>query len=624
MRRVLLVAGVLLASLAPALASDLEPARDAVRRHEFERAVQLLGLPATAGDPEAAFMLAQLLRYGRGVNQDLPETCRLLEQSAAAGLARAAASLAAMLDAGECTASARTAQQWREIAVAGGHTLAPVTKSTPQVSGVPQPEMILRAARAGNLAETRRLLQLLPVDVADEYGRTALMLAAEAGHLDVVRVLLEHDAHVAHTDRNGDSALLLAVRADHKNVINQLLAAGAPANLANASGVTPLMVAARAGSRDLATRLIAAGADTSLRDTAGLRAGDFAARAGHTDLGSSLGATASRASSAPVPAGTLHAGRSPLMIAAERGDLKSVATRLAAGDDINAQDGHGLTALAVAAAAGKEAAIERLLASGAAMDQQDADGWTALGHALRGGHVAAAVVIIHAGADARSAQGSGKTPLLLAVEAHQDGLIGPLVNAGARVDAADASGTTALIAAAAAGDDHCVAALLEAGARPALTDRQGRTALWHSASQGSLSAVRRLVRQSPLDSADAEGTTPLAVAAARGHETVVAALLGAGTDTRIASGSGNLPLHLAAAAGHAGIVNLLARKSGDLDAVNHHQDTALILAVKARCADCVSTLLGAGASGRLRNSDGLNAADVARLTGNPALVQLLD
>jgi ankyrin repeat protein len=81
---------------------------------------------------------------------------------------------------------------------------------------------------------------------------------------------------------------------------------------------------------------------------------------------------------------------------------------------------------------------------------------------------------------------------------------------------------------------------------------------------------------------------------------------------------------VAAASGHAATVTLLAGKSGDIDTVNGHQDTALILAVKARCTECAKALLVAGASTRLRNSDGLTAADVARLTDDAKLVKVFD
>jgi ankyrin repeat protein len=624
-RRTILLVGALLAASSASLAVDLEPARDAVRRHQYERAAELLRSPALAGDPEADFMLAQLLRFGRGLGQDLAEACRLLEQSALEGYIRAAASLASMLDASECASSVRTAEQWRELAVAGGHAPAPVKSSSQAVVGKPVPELLLRAARAGDATEVGRLLQQLPADVTDEYGRTPLMLAVEANHPDVARQLLAQGADSAHPDRNGDTALLLAVRANSPEAVDLLTAAGAAVNQANGSGVTPLMVAARAGSTGLAQRLLAAGANTDLRDAGGLRAGDYAARAGFPELAERLGATTTSMRAAPLAKGALYAGRSTLMIAAERGDMKSIEERLAAGEDVNAIDLQGMSPLAMAAAAGRAEAVDRLISAGAAIDARDLAGWTALGHALHAGHMAAALPLIHGGADVRSPQGPGKkTPLMLACETRQAALVAPLIHAGADMNAADASGTTPLIAAAAAGDDDIVKPLLELGARTDLTDKQGRTALWLAANRGALAAVRRLTPKSPLDATDAEGATALSAAAAGGFDAVLAALLAAGADARVASLAGNTSLHVAAAAGQAGAVALLAGKVGDVNAVNRHQDTPLILAVKARCADCARILLAAGASARVRNADALTAAEIARLSGDATLTALFD
>ncbi len=129
----------------PALAADLEPARDALRRHEYERAVGLLRPAADAGDAEAAFQLSQLYRYGRGVARDLQQACRLLEQSATAGHARAAGSLAAMLDSKECASSARTADAWRAAAQSGGY--APPAASTAQAGDTGETHRRAAAAR---------------------------------------------------------------------------------------------------------------------------------------------------------------------------------------------------------------------------------------------------------------------------------------------------------------------------------------------------------------------------------------------------------------------------------------------------------------------------------------------
>jgi uncharacterized protein len=62
------------------------------------------------------------------------------------------------------------------------------------------------------------------------YGDTALMWAAVAGHVDVVRLLIEAGADVRAVDDEGVTALQLARANGHTEVANALLAAGADPN----------------------------------------------------------------------------------------------------------------------------------------------------------------------------------------------------------------------------------------------------------------------------------------------------------------------------------------------------------------------------------------------------------
>jgi ankyrin repeat protein len=155
-------------------------------------------------------------------------------------------------------------------------------------------------------------------------------------------------------DRNGETPLLLATRAGSPELVSLLLDAGAPVDQANGSATTALMVAARAGSRELCERLLAAGAGTGVRDAGGLRAGDHAALASHLELAALLGVAARTAPGGPAPVALLHAGRTPLMVAAESGDIKVLRARIAARDALDAGDAQGTTALALASGGGSE------------------------------------------------------------------------------------------------------------------------------------------------------------------------------------------------------------------------------------------------------------------------------
>ncbi len=151
MRRPTFVAAAcLLAS--SVLADNIEAARDAVRRHDYPRAIATLRPAAEAGNAEAAFMLSQLLRYGRGAPRDLPEACRLLELAAGADFPRAAATLASMLEAKECAGSPRTPAEWRALASEAGYRPAAADSTKAAPPAAPAAELLLRAARGGDTA----------------------------------------------------------------------------------------------------------------------------------------------------------------------------------------------------------------------------------------------------------------------------------------------------------------------------------------------------------------------------------------------------------------------------------------------------------------------------------------
>jgi uncharacterized protein len=69
------------------------------------------------------------------------------------------------------------------------------------------------------------------VDARDRHGQTALMLAAHAGHRQVVETLIAHRANLNITAKYGLSALMLAVVAGHAEVARLLAKGGADLSL---------------------------------------------------------------------------------------------------------------------------------------------------------------------------------------------------------------------------------------------------------------------------------------------------------------------------------------------------------------------------------------------------------
>ena len=69
------------------------------------------------------------------------------------------------------------------------------------------------------------------VDARDRHGQTAIMLAAHAGHREVVEILIAHRANLSITAKFGLNALMLAVIAGHTEVARLLASAGADLSL---------------------------------------------------------------------------------------------------------------------------------------------------------------------------------------------------------------------------------------------------------------------------------------------------------------------------------------------------------------------------------------------------------
>jgi ankyrin repeat protein len=138
-------------------------------------------------------------------------------------------------------------------------------------------DLNIRDARTDNVllyAGAEGLLDILRLAIAagadtrltNRYGGTALIPAAERGHVAVVGELLEHsDVNVNHVNNLGWTALLEAIVLSdggpkHQQIVQLLLDHGADVNIADKEGVTPLQHARRRGYAEIAAMLERAGA----------------------------------------------------------------------------------------------------------------------------------------------------------------------------------------------------------------------------------------------------------------------------------------------------------------------------------------------------------------------------
>ena len=110
-------------------------------------------------------------------------------------------------------------------------------------------DALLLACRAGKDAIVRWLLEVGPLwgwKISDQIN-TGLLMATNAGHLSVTRVLLNHGSSPNHSGQDGSTALQVAARNGHADIVEFLLKYGANPNNQDAALRTPLDEATERG-----------------------------------------------------------------------------------------------------------------------------------------------------------------------------------------------------------------------------------------------------------------------------------------------------------------------------------------------------------------------------------------
>ena len=129
-------------------------------------------------------------------------------------------------------------------------------------------EKLYHASEAGDFTRVEQLLKegAKPDKYLGEYGRTALYRAAQNGHNDIAKILIEAGANVNTQDNVGWTALYWAARNGHNDIVKILIEAGADVNIQESDGWTALSRAAEKGHNDIAKILFIAGANVNKQD----------------------------------------------------------------------------------------------------------------------------------------------------------------------------------------------------------------------------------------------------------------------------------------------------------------------------------------------------------------------
>ena len=143
--------------------------------------------------------------------------------------------------------------------------------------------------------------------------------------------------------------------------------------------------------------------------------------------------------------------------------------------------------------------------------------------------------------------------------------------------------------------------------------------------EGSMEVFKALLAHpgTRVDTPAINGNTALMMAAFKGNRPAAEALIARGAAV---NRPGWTPLHYAAAAGDDGIAALLLQHGAKIDAVSPRASgsyTPLMLAAREGKEDTALFLLERGANPRLRNGEGLTAAQIAARAEHASLAKTL-
>ncbi|XP_063690869.1 serine/threonine-protein phosphatase 6 regulatory ankyrin repeat subunit B-like isoform X11 [Bolinopsis microptera] len=419
---------------------------------------------------------------------------------------------------------------------------------------------------------------LLIMEVADDSGKTPLMLACRHEHEQTVKALISKNINPMAKDYNGQTALHWCAKNTNGKCAKILCKYRIDLTKAKDNDShTPLHLACIAGSEEVVNKLLEFGADTTTMDD------EF-----HT----------------------------PLHLATVSGNAGCIVLLAQSGADVNVTDANGAYPLHYAANMSRDIeklpedapvptpsgdkatsdllfidpslrnrpredaqkALESLLAlleNGASVVVRDSSGAQPLFNAAREGNEAACRLLLDFEADVAAKDNHGRTALHVAAqEGHGDVLTTLLeVQNMACLDAVDDRGRTPLMYAAASGKTKCVELLLEASANPNHKDDKQISVAHCLASVGDVEGMKLLKAKSGnLSTASKSGTYPLHEAALAGKPDVMSYLVKQGVVMGVRDSSGITPLHCSIANDNPECCKILVENGDNINPVMRTKD----------------------------------------------------
>ena len=482
------------------------------------------------------------------------------------------------------------------------------------------------AAEKGKLGVLKLLKEIgANIHVQSEMGSNSIMSAATGtGDYDTVRWLIEKGVDVNHCDKNGLTAVLNAAQQGHLDVLKLLKERGANIHVQSEMGSNSIMSAAiGTGDCDTVRWLIEKGVDVNHCDKNGLTAVLNAAQQGNLDV---LKLLKERGANIHVQS---EMGSNSIMSASVgTGDCDTVRWLIEEGVDVNHCDKEGFTAVYCAAEKGKLGVLKLLKERGANIHVQSEIGLNSIMSAAIGtGDCDTVRWLIEKGVHVNHCDKNGLTAVLYAAQQGHLDVLKLLKERGTNIHVQSEMGSNSIMSAAiGTGDCDTVRWLIEKGVDVNHCDKNGFTAVLNAAQQGNLDVLKLLKERGANIHVQSEmgRNSIMSAATGTGDCDTVRWLIEKGVDVNHCDKNGLTAVHYAAQKGNLDVLKLL-KENG----VNIHAQTKMgensIMAASAGTGDynTVRWLIEQGVDVNHCNERGATAVHCASQEGNVAVLKFL-
>ena len=332
-------------------------------------------------------------------------------------------------------------------------------------------------------------------------------------------------------------------------------------------------------------------------------------------------------------------GKTPLILAAENGNLIMIRNLVAEGSYVDHQTRDGRTSLMISCERGYEDCTRFLCDSGANTEIKDAFGWTALMHAVKYFNKQCLNILLKYNADPNVKMDiplesgiiiDNGTALTYASAKGNADIVEILIKAGANINSSDSRGFNALSYSAKYGHSTTAVFLKSKGVKAhKITERRIQSAAFghkydsDASSKDEIPDVSLITGGMDVNSKDEHGFTGLMYAVINSDKQKVLDMLNLGAEVNAKNNIGDTSLMLALMPFNKEISDLLLKNGADINAGDNEGMTPLLQSVFRNNTGAVEFLIYRGADINKNNNYGTTPLKLAENLGFKSLVSML-